>query len=307
MKLRRTLLIYFALVTGAIVLLLPLWWMASISLLSEADARAAMSSGSASSLLPRDPHWSNYPQALQSMGAASAAELDPAAAADIATETASARAWNGFLDALANSVVITTLCVLGNVLSCSMVGYALARLRFRGRHTLFLLTIATMMLPSQVTMVPLFLLFRSLGWIDSILPLVVPSFFGSAFFIFMFRQFFSQVPEDLIEAARLDGASNLGIWWRIMLPICRPVAAITAIFTFIWTWNDFMNPLIYLQSPDKFTLALALNTFKSQFGGINKAHLLMAASIVAMLPCIILFFSAQRAFVQGLSSGAVKG
>jgi ABC-type glycerol-3-phosphate transport system permease component len=187
------------------------------------------------------------------------------------------------------------------------VGYAFARLRFRGNKTLFLLMLATMMLPGQVTMIPVFLLFRSLGWIDTFLPLTVPAFFGSAFFIFMFRQFFMQIPQDVLDAAKIDGAGNFSIWWRIMLPMSWPVVIITAIFTFLGAWNDFMGPLIYLHSPEKGTLALALNSFKSQFGSVDKVQLLMAASVVTMIPCILLFFFAQRYFIKGLNLGAVKG
>jgi ABC-type glycerol-3-phosphate transport system permease component len=163
------------------------------------------------------------------------------------------------------------------------------------------------MLPGQVTMIPLFILFRNLGWVDTILPLVVPAFFGNAYFVFMYRQFIAQVPEALLEAARLDGLGWLGIWWRIILPLCRPVTAITAVFTFIGCWNDFLAPVIYLQSDDQATLSVALNGFRNQYGGITKVHLLMAASITTMVPCILLFLAAQRQFVEGLGKGAVKG
>ena len=216
--------------------------------------------------------------------------------------------WQGFLDALSNSIVITVLVVIGTVLSSSLVGFAFARINFRGRGPLFILMLATMMLPwAQVTMIPLFLVFRTMGWIDTILPLVVPAFFGSAFFIFMYRQFISQISESLIEAARIDGYGMFGIWWRIILPMCKPVTAITAIFTFIFVWNDFLGPLIYLHSDDQSTLALALNSFRNQYGGLENVHLLMAASVVTMIPCVVLFFAAQRAFVEGIGSGAVKG
>ncbi len=139
------------------------------------------------------------------------------------------------------------------------------------------------------------------------LPLVVPALFGTAFYIFMFRQFFSQIPEALVEAARIDGCGYFTIWWRIMLPLCRPVIAITAVFTFIFAWNDFLGPLIYLQSEDQMTLAIALNAFKNQYGDFRDMHLLMAASIVTMVPCIVLFFVAQKQLVGGLQLGAVKG
>ena len=167
--------------------------------------------------------------------------------------------------------------------------------------------LATMMLPAQVTMIPLFLFFRSLGWVDTLLPLVVPAFFGSAFFIFMYRQFIAQIPESLFEAARIDRCGWFEIWWRIVLPLSRPVTAITAVFTFIFVWNDFMTPLIYLHSEEQATIAVALNSFRTQFSGIEDVHLLMALSVVTMVPCIVLFFAAQRHFIEGLGSGAVKG
>jgi len=217
------------------------------------------------------------------------------------------RRWLGFLDAFANTVVVTTLSVLGLILSCSLVGYAFARLRFRGRDTTFIVMLSTLMLPPQVTMIPMFILFRSFGWVDTILPLVVPMFFGQPFYIFLFRQFFAQVPEALVEAARIDGCGQLRVWWTIMLPMCRPVIAITAVFTFIFAWNDFLGPLIYLHSEEQQTLAVALNSFKSQYGDFRQSHWLMAASVVTMIPCIVLFFVAQRQFVGGLSLGAVKG
>jgi multiple sugar transport system permease protein len=274
------------LLLGTLVMVFPFYWMTVTSVASSAEAAAA---GSAATFnwLPTNPQFSNYPKALQKIG--------------------SSGTWTGFADALANTIVITALCVVGQVLSCSLVGYAFARLRFRGRGPLFIVMIATMMLPAQVTMIPLFLLFRSFGWVDTILPLVVPAFFGTPFFIFMFRQFFAQIPEALVEAARIDGCGHLGVWWRIMLPLCKPVIAITAVFTFIGAWNDFMGPLIYLQSEHQMTLAVALNSFQNQYGDFRDMNLLMAASIVTMLPCILLFLVAQKQFVGGLQLGAVKG
>jgi multiple sugar transport system permease protein len=264
----------------------PLLWMICVSLLTPDKAQAATVSGDLTKLVPADPQWSNFGAALSQMGSVR---------------------WKGFLDALANSVVITTIVVAATVLSSSLVGFAMARMRFRGREPLFLLMLATMMLPGQVTMIPLFLLFRSLGWVDTILPLVVPAFFANAFFVFMYRQFISQVPEALVEAAKVDGWSWLGIWWHVILPLCRPVTAICAVFTFIYVWNDFMGPLIYLHSDEQATLAVALNSFRNQYGGVNKVNLLMAASLVTMVPCILLFLAAQRQFIEGLGKGAVKG
>jgi multiple sugar transport system permease protein len=271
---------------GAVLMLFPLWWMLVVSLETPANAGAATVEVGALSLFPAEPQWQNWVDAMRAVGTVE---------------------WEGFLDALANSILVTFLTVTATVLSCSLVGYALARTRFRGRATLFGVMLATMMLPPQVTMIPMFLVFRELGWVDTILPLVVPALFGNAFFVFMFRQFMAQVPEALVEAARLDGCGHLGVWWRVMLPLCRPVVAITAVFTFIFVWNDFLGPLIYLHSEDKATLAIALNSFRNQYGGLEDVQYLMALSLVTMIPCILLFLVAQRQFIEGLGKGAVKG
>jgi len=225
------------------------------------------------------PRWDNYPKSLKRMN---------------------------FTTALANTTVITVLCVIGQILSSSLVGFGFARFRFRGRNFLFMLMLSTMMLPPQVSMIPLFILFRNLGMIDTIWPLVIPMWLGSPFYVFMFRQFFTQVPEELVEAARIDGASNTMIYWRLMLPLSGPVIAIVAIYTFMFVWNDFLGPLIYLNSPDQRTLTLALNAFNGNYG-VSDVQLLMAASFVTMLPCIILFFAAQRYFVQSTASSGLKG
>jgi multiple sugar transport system permease protein len=272
--------LWFVLVMGTAAFVFPLWWMAVVSLETPDRAEAGIA------LFPPSPQPGNYLDAIRETGSTP---------------------WWGFADALANSIVVTVLVVIGTVLSSSLVGYAFARLRFRGSSPLFLVMLGTMMLPGQVTMIPLFLLFRQFGWIDSILPLVVPAFFGNAFFIFMYRQFIAQIPESLVEAARVDGLGHLAIWWKIMLPLCRPVTAICAVFTFIGTWNDFLAPLIYLHSDESATLAVALNGFKNQYGGLEDVHLLMALSVLTMIPCIILFIAAQKTFVEGLARGAVKG
>ncbi|MBK9118650.1 MAG: carbohydrate ABC transporter permease [Phycisphaerales bacterium] len=286
MRTFQSALTYFLLSLGAGVLLFPLVWMLGVSLLPTELAERAATSPQGFLAAFSQPQVTNYPEALRQMGS---------------------RPWHGFRDALANTIVVTTLCVVGQILSCSLVGYGFARLRFRGRQPLFILMLATMMLPAQVTMIPLFILFRHLGWINTILPLVVPAFFGTPFFIFMFRQFFAQIPEDLLDAARIDGAGHLTIWARIMLPMCRPVIAITAVFTFIGTWNDFLHPLLYLHDEESHTLAVALNSFRDQYGTVRDVNLLMAAALVTMIPCILLFFAAQRQFVRGLNLGAVKG
>jgi multiple sugar transport system permease protein len=279
-------LIYTLLIAGTVTFLFPLWWMVAVSLMTPEAAQAATVRGGLAALVPTDPQWHNYPDALMQMGSVR---------------------WTGFLDALANSVVVTVVATAGTALSSSLVGMAFARMRFRGSRPMFLMMLGTMMLPAQVTMIPLFILFRNLGWIDTFLPLVVPAFFGNAFFIFMYRQFIAQIPEALLEAARLDGQGWFGIWWHVILPLTRPVTAITAVFTFIFTWNDFLAPLIYLQSDDQATLSVALNSFRNQYGGITKVNLLMAASLTTMVPCILLFLAAQKQFIEGLGKGAVKG
>jgi multiple sugar transport system permease protein len=308
----RPLLLYTTLIAGSIIMLFPLWWMICVSFSTPAQASAAATSTENFNWLPDVGRWYNYPDALMHMGSNDLRADDgvrpPGFFAALKWYSFDIpRRYRGFIDAFANTVVVTTLSVIGQVLSCSLVGYAFARLRFRGRGPLFVLMISTMMLPPQVTMIPMFIMFRWFGWIDSILPLVVPMFFGTPFYIFMFRQFFAQVPEALVEAARIDGCGHLTIWWRIMLPLCRPVIAITAIFVFIFVWNDFLGPLIYLHSEEQMTLAVALNSFKNQYGDFRDAHLLMAASIVTMIPCVVLFFAAQKQFVGGLQLGAVKG
>lgn len=308
----KTLAIYAILVAGSIIMLFPLWWMVCVSFSTPAEASAAATSSTEFNWWPKFGNWHNYADSLMNMGTNDLRESDGGRP----ERTGEAIRWylqdpgrryRGFLDAFANTVVVTVLSVIGQVISCSLVGYAFARLRFRGRGPLFVLMISTMMLPPQVTMIPMFIMFRSFGWIDSILPLVVPMFFGTPFYIFMFRQFFAQVPEALVEAARIDGCGHVRVWWQIMLPMCRPVIAITAIFVFIFVWNDFLGPLIYLHSENQMTLAVALNSFKNQYGDFRDAHLLMAASIVTMIPCILLFFMAQKQFVGGLQLGAVKG
>lgn len=279
-------LVYLPLGLGGLGMVFPFWWMFVVSLADPQSAAQAAAGLEGFAFWPRQWRWSNYPAALAAIGS---------------------RPWQSFLDALANTVLVATLSAAGQILSCSLVGYGLARLRFRGREPLFVIILATMMLPAQVTMIPLFILFRALGWVDTILPLVVPMFFGTPFFVFLFRQFFAQIPESLVEAARIDGCGWFGIWWRILLPVCRPVIAITAIFTFLSAWNDFLYPLIYLHSEEQMTLAVALNAFQSQYGDLRDVHLLMAASLVTLLPCALLFFAAQRHIIGGLTLGALKG
>ena len=193
--------------------------------------------------------------------------------------------------------------------SCSLVAYGFSRLNFRGRNTLFSLCLATMMLPAQVTMIPLYILYSKIGWIDTFWPLIVPAFFGSPFYIFLLRQFFLTIPRELDEAALIDGASRLRIYWSIILPLSRPAMATVMIFTFIGTWNDFVNPLIYINSTENATLTLGLNLLKSQIvgTGMTEWNTLMAGSLLVMIPNIVIFFLAQSQFIKGISVGAMKG
>jgi multiple sugar transport system permease protein len=281
---------YAILLAGSIVLLVPFYFVVNGSLKTDAEVQAgdfvtpARDVAGQTIITEEGPvrvgGIHNYPRAL------------------------SPRYMN-FFPALANTVVITTLSVIGQILSCSLVGYGFARFSFRGRNILFIVMLSTMMLPAQVTMIPVFVLFRWLGMIDTFWPLIVPMWLASPFFVFMFRQFFAQIPEDLMEAARIDGASNWTIYWRLMMPLCGPVIAIVSIYTFLTAWNDFMGPLIYLNSPENRTLALALAAFRGQYG-MSDAHLLMAASVVCMVPCVILFFAAQKYFVESIAMTGLK-
>ena len=204
-----------------------------------------------------------------------------------------------FLRFSLNTLIITILSMTGNILSCSLVGYAFARLRFPGREVLFLLCLSTMMLPHIVTLIPTFILFRYLGWIDTLLPLIVPAWFGgSAFLIFLARQFMRTIPPEYDEAARIDGAGSWRIWWEIIMPSSRPLLATIAIFSFNWAWNDFMGPLIYLNTLENFTLALGLRFLQGYHG--TEWTLMMAGAALMTLPMILVFFFTQRYFIEGM-------
>jgi multiple sugar transport system permease protein len=208
-----------------------------------------------------------------------------------------------------NTVLITALVLVGTLLSCSLAAFGFSRLQFRGREGLFALCLSTMMLPGQVTMIPLYIFFAKLGWVDTYLPLIVPAFFGSPFYIFLLRQFFLTIPREYDQAAMLDGASQLRIYWSIILPLARPALATVALLTFVGTWNDFFGPLIYLNSPEKATLTLGLNMLKSQVigSGVTQWNLLMAGAVLVMLPNVVVFFLAQRHFVRGITIGGLRG
>lgn len=204
-----------------------------------------------------------------------------------------------------NTIVVTVLCVCGAVMSNALVAYAFARLKWPGRDLFFVVTLATMMVPFPVLMVPTFSLFRWLGWVGTFRPLWVPAFFGSAFSIFLLRQFFRSIPMELSEAAKIDGASEFRTFFNIIVPLARPALTVVAIFTLMGAWNDFLGPLIYLVDQNTFTLSLGLQAYQSQHGG-TPWNLLMAATLLIILPLVIVFFFAQRVFIQGIATSGGK-
>jgi multiple sugar transport system permease protein len=206
-----------------------------------------------------------------------------------------------------NTVVYSTLATIGVVISSVPVAYAFSRMRWRGRQGAFLLLLATMMLPAQVTIVPLFVIFTKLHWIGSLKPLIVPAFFGDAFSIFLLRQFFLTIPEELVDAARVDGANEFQIMWQIVVKLAKPAIMAVALFQFLYCWNDFFGPLIYAGSNAKiYTLSVGLSQFTTLQRGVLW-NLQMAASLMFMLPVIVLFFFAQKAFIEGVTLTGVKG
>ena len=205
-----------------------------------------------------------------------------------------------------NTLIISLLAVAGTICSNSVVAYAFARMKWPGRDLFFAITLAVLMVPFPVIMVPIYGLFRNLGWIGTFRPLWVPAWFGSAFSIFLLRQFFRTIPQELSEAARIDGCSEWGIFRQVILPLSKPALSVVALFTFNGAWNDFLGPLIYLLDQKTFTLSLGLQFYQSQHGG-TQWNLLMAASLVVVTPVILLFFFAQKQFIQGIAVTGLKG
>jgi multiple sugar transport system permease protein len=268
-------LIYITLMLGAIVVLMPFLWTLSTSLKTAQDVFTFPPRW-----IPDPIAWSNYPEALSSQPFGR---------------------W--FL----NTLLVVSVSTFGTVASCSMVAFAFARLRWPGRDICFLILLATMMLPDQVTIIPTFILFRELGWVNTFLPLIVPAFFArNAFYVFLLRQFFMTIPLELDDAARLDGASNFQVYLYMILPMSKPALAVTALMFAQFKWNEFLGPLIFLNSSDRYTIALGLRTFVGQEYGTDW-HLMMAANIVFMIPLILIFFFAQKYFIQGVVITGVKG
>jgi multiple sugar transport system permease protein len=265
--------VWVLLVGGALVMIVPFLWLVSTSLKEQRQIFLYPPQW-----IPNPIRWQNYPEALTVLP---------------------------FVQFVQNTLFITVITMIGVLLTSSLCAYGFARLRFPGRELIFMVLLSTLMLPYAVLMIPQYIMFKYLGWINTYLPLTVPHWFGGGIFnIFLLRQFFRTIPVDLTDAARIDGASELRIFWRVMLPLARPALTVIAIFTFISSWNDFLGPLIYLSSPDKFTIALGLATFKGMYA--TQWHYLMAASTVMVVPIIVLFFLAQRYFVQGIVLTGMK-
>ena len=278
---RSILLIHATLVVLSIVFLVPLVWMISTSL-------------KPIELTMKDPPvW--IPPHLQFQNYWDAIKYD-----------SDELGYIPFLLYARNTILLCFLVVVGTVASNAVVAYSFARLRWPGRDAAFVITLATMMVPFPVLMVPLFTLFRDLGWVGTYRPLWVPAWFGAAFNIFLLRQFFRSLPFELSEAARIDGCSEWKILIDIILPLSKPALAVVALFAFMATWNDFLGPLIYLIDQKSFTLSQGLQFYQSQTGGA-KWNLLMAASTIVIAPVLVLFFFTQRLFIQGIAVTGLKG
>lgn len=266
--------VYILLILGSILVMLPFLWMISTSLKKPGTEFTIPIQW-----IPNPPRWQNYPEGWSVLPFS---------------------LW------LLNTVTITVVATLGFLISSALIGFGFARIDFPGRTVLFMLVLATMMLPYPSIIVPLFLLYKNLGWLDTFKPLTIPTFFGvNAFYIFLLRQFFKTIPLDLDDAARVDGCTTFGVFRYIAAPLIKPALGIIFVFSFMQNWNDFLGPLIYLSSTEKFTLALGLRFFQSQYR--VEWTLLMAVSLVVLSPCIVLFFIAQKYYIQGIVITGIKG
>lgn len=273
-KLLNRIIVYLFLLGVAAMLILPFLWILSTSLKGNESIFVIPPKW-----IPDRFHWENYSDVFAKMP---------------------------FLTYLRNSVFISTMTIIGTLLSSSLVAYAFACLKWPGRNGVFIFVLATMMLPMQVTMIPLFVLFKNFGWLNTFKPLIIPAFFGGgAFNIFLLRQFFMTIPRELFDAARIDGCSEWRIYYNIVLPLAKPALATVAILTFMMTWNDFFGPLIYLSDKLKGTLALGLAMFVGQHQ--TEWGMLMAASVIMMIPMILLFFLFQKYFIKGFMMSGIKG
>ena len=263
------------LVVFSVVMAMPFLWMLSTSLKAEYQV-----------LLYPPPRWIPSPIQWQNFG-------------DVFVK-APFVVWFG------NTLLITGVSLVGTLFTASLVAYGFSRIQFWGRNFLFILLLSTMMLPDVVTLIPTFILFSRLGWVDTFLPLIVPFFFGGTpFYIFLIRQYLTTIPFDLEEAAFIDGASTFTVFWRIILPLAKPVLGTVGLFSFLSNWNDFMRPMIYLNSPEKKTLAVGLRYFQSQWG--TEWALMMAAATIMIVPVLTVFFFTQRYFVKGIALSGLGG
>ncbi|GIW90735.1 MAG: sn-glycerol-3-phosphate transport system permease protein UgpE [Pirellulaceae bacterium] len=275
-KLRRRvghLVLHLAMVALSIAFLMPLAWVASTSLKAPGQVFITPIEW-----IPETPRWRNYAEVFQRLP---------------------------FTRFIINSFFVTTMGTLGAVLSATTVAFGLSRIRWPGRDILFAILIATLMLPGVVTLIPVFIIFKEINWVGTFYPLWVPAWLGMAFYIFLMRQYMLTLPIELDEAAKIDGASNFRILWQIIAPLCGPAITTVAIFAFLYHYNDFIHPLIYLSENEMFTLPLGLLWFQGRFG--NFWHLVMAASMITISPVIVLFFIAQRYFVQGMQFTGLAG
>jgi ABC-type glycerol-3-phosphate transport system permease component len=270
-------LLYLVLTLGAAITLVPLVWTLSTSLKSTQQIAT-----SARDWIPDPVRWSNYPEAL---------DLLP------------------FGRYLANTMVLVTAAEIGALITCSFVAYGFARMEFPGREPLFMLLISTMLMPYIVRLVPLFVFYSNIGWLNTYLPLAVPDLMGrNAFYIFLLRQFFRGIPFELSDAARIDGANDFRIWWTIIVPLAKPVLATVAVFAFQSTWDDFLGPLIYMGGdPNLRTLAIGLYQLKNTPGGDNLMPYLMAMSLLTMVPVLLIFAVGQRYLIRGVTMSGLKG
>ena len=264
---------HVGLLMAGMMFFLPFFWLVSTSLkdLSQIFTIPPI-------WIPNPLKWQNYPESL---------------------------GYFPFMQQLSNTLIIAISAVFLTLISSAFVAYSFSRLRWHGRNILFFAMLSTMMLPYQVTMIPLFIIYRNLGWVNTLLPLIVPHAFGVPFFIFLLRQFFLSLPRDLDDAAIIDGCSEFGVLWRVILPLSKPALATVALFQFLASWNDFIGPLIYLNDPSKYTLSLGIQVFVSTVG--VQWGWMMAVTTVLTVPVIVLFFFTQRTFIQGIALTGIKG
>lgn len=272
----RRLLIHLFLIAAAVVMIYPLLWMISSSLKPQNQIFSDLG------LWPREFHWENYAIGWRGIGVS-------------------------FSQFFTNSLLIAILVAIGNALSCSMAAYAFARLDFKFKRLWFSLMLVSIMLPFHVLIVPQYSLFRAFGWLNTFLPLTVPSFLATeSFFVFLMVQFIRGIPRDLDQAAALDGAGAIRIYWNIILPLCKPALVTTAIFSFIWSWNDFLSPLIYLNSVEKYTVSLGLRLFLDSTSASTWGPMFAMASL-ALAPIFVFFLLFQRLIVEGISTTGIRG